>query len=57
MGVSINGGPPKWMVYNGQSHLEIDDLGVPLFQETSILQIRWTMYTLSGVGCVGSPCR
>ena len=21
----------KWMVYNGKSHLEVDDLGVPLF--------------------------
>ena len=25
------------MVYNGKSHLEMDDLGVPLFQETPIL--------------------
>ena len=35
MGVSINGGTPKWMVYNGKSHS--NHLGVPLFQETSIL--------------------
>ena len=31
MEVSINGGTPKWMVYKEKSHLEIDDLGVPLF--------------------------
>ena len=29
-GGSINWGTPKWMVYNGKSHLK-DDLGVPLF--------------------------
>ena len=34
MGVSWHRGTPKWMVYNGKSHLEVDDLGVPLFQET-----------------------
>ena len=33
MGVSINGGSPKWMVYKGKSHLEMGDLGVTLFQE------------------------
>ena len=27
---------PKWMVYNGRSAPEMDDLEVPLFQETSI---------------------
>ena len=32
MGVSENGGTPKWMVYN----IKMDDLGVPLFLETSI---------------------
>ena len=32
MGVSMAiGGIPKWMVYKGKSHLEMDDLGVPLF--------------------------
>ena len=31
MGVSYNGGTPKWMVYKGKSHLEMDVLGVPLF--------------------------
>ena len=34
MGFSMNGGTPKWMVYMGKSHLEMDDdwgddLGVP----------------------------
>ena len=33
-GVSINGGTPKWMVYKGNP-IKIDDLGVPLFMETS----------------------
>ena len=33
LGVSINVGPAKWLVYSEKSHLEIDDLGVPLFQE------------------------
>ena len=35
VGVSINRATPKWLVYNGTSHLEMDDLEVPLFQETS----------------------
>lgn len=34
MGVSIDGGTPKWMVYNGKS-TKIDDLEVTPFQETS----------------------
>ena len=29
------GGTPKWMVYNG-TPIEMDDLGIPLFLETSI---------------------
>ena len=29
MEVSWNRGTPKWMVYKGKSHLEMDDLGVP----------------------------
>ena len=28
MDVSINGGTPKWMVYNGKSQTKTDDLGV-----------------------------
>ena len=30
------GVPPKSMVYKGKSHLEMDDLGVPPFQEASV---------------------
>ena len=29
MGVSWNGGTPKWMVYKGQFQSKMDDLGVP----------------------------
>ena len=36
MGGSIKGVPPNWLVYSGKSCLEMDDFGVPLFQETSI---------------------
>ena len=32
MGVSKNGGTPKWMVYR-ENPIEMDDLGVPLFEE------------------------
>ena len=35
MGVSKNRGTSKWMVYNGKP-IKMDDLGVPLFSETSI---------------------
>ena len=34
MGVSKNRGAPKWMVYN-ENPIKMDDLGVPLFSETS----------------------
>ena len=27
---------PKWLVYNGKSPYKLDELGVPLFQETTI---------------------
>jgi hypothetical protein len=30
MEVSINGGTPEWLIYNGKS-FKMDDLGVPLF--------------------------
>ena len=36
MGVSKNRGTPKWMVYNGKPYEQMEDLGVPLFLETSI---------------------
>ena len=36
MGVSKNRGTPKWMVYNGNPYFLMDDLGVPLFSETTI---------------------
>jgi hypothetical protein len=39
MGVSINGGSPKWMVYFSENPIKIDDLGVPPFQETSNMQL------------------
>ena len=35
MGVSKNGGTPKWMVIM-ENPIKIDDLGVPLFLETPI---------------------
>ena len=34
MGISVNGGTPKWMVY--KNPIRMNDLGVPLFQETSM---------------------
>ena len=36
MGVSKNSGTPKWMVIM-ENPIKIDDLGVSLFLETSIL--------------------
>ena len=30
------GVPQQWMVYDGKSHLQMDDLGVPPFMETHI---------------------
>ena len=33
--MAINGGSPKWLVYNGKSQSNMDDLGIPLFWETS----------------------
>ena len=38
VGVSKNRGAPKWMVYN-ENPIKMDDLGVPLFSETS----RWML--------------
>ena len=31
LGVSKNGGTPKWMVYSGKPYFSMDDLGVPWF--------------------------
>ena len=36
MGVSKNRATPKWMVKIMENPIEMDDLGVPLFSETSI---------------------
>jgi hypothetical protein len=36
MGLSINGGSPKWLVYNGKSQSKMDDLGIPPFMEFPI---------------------
>ena len=37
MGVSKNrGGPPKWIVTTMENPIKMDDLGVPLFSETSL---------------------
>ena len=36
IGVSKNHGTPKWMVYNGNPYLLMDDLGIPLFLEPPI---------------------
>ena len=46
MGVSKNSGTPKWMVYNGKL-FKMDDLGVPLFSETSIYLYMWEFSFLS----------
>ncbi len=36
MGVSQNRGTPKWMVKIMENPIKMDDLGVPLFEETPI---------------------
>ena len=40
MCVCKNSGTPKWMIFNGKPYWTLDDLGVPLFSETSI----WIMW-------------
>ena len=42
MGVSKNRGTPKWMV-KMENPIKMDDLGGPLFSETSIY---YTVYTI-----------
>ena len=49
MGVSINRGTPKWMIYM-ENRIEMDDLGVPLFSETSIYYSRRTKKQLKILG-------
>ena len=39
MGVSISRGTPKWMVFVRENPMKMDDLGVPLFQETFRLAV------------------
>ena len=51
MGSSINGGTPKWLVYDGNSQSKLDDLGVPRFQETS----KYSLLALF-IGLVFSSC-
>ena len=38
MGVSLNGGTPKWMVYNGKPYLNGWFGGTPIFGNTQMLQ-------------------
>jgi len=43
MGVSINGGSPRWFIYvyfMEKPIIKIDDLGIPPFSETSIWDIK-----------------
>ena len=48
MGVSKNKGTPKWMVKIMENPTKMDDLGIPLFSETSIwLQDSWFEYMLA----------
>ena len=39
LGVSKNSGTPKWMVKIMEYPIKMDDLGVPLFSETSIIYV------------------
>ena len=58
MGVNpkIGGKPPKWMVYNEKPYEKMDDLGVPLFLETSkwrcvkiqLMIVHWTTAWFAG---------
>ena len=51
MGVSKNRGTPKWMIYNGKI-IKMDDLGVPLFLETSIYYVHEGALKTQ-TGCLG----
>ena len=51
MGVSKNSGTPKWMVKKMENPINMDDLGVPLFSETSI----YVLFTFIPIlDCFGS---
>ena len=51
LGVSKNNrGTPKWMVYNGKP-IKMDDLGVPLFSETSTVDTQIAFFPLSFIHC------
>ena len=43
LSVSKNRGTPKWMVKIMENLIKMDDLGIPLFSETSILPGTMTM--------------
>ena len=59
MGSSINGGAPKWMVYNGQSQSKMDDLGVPPYDlgNTHVLNRAKPNAINNSMGFPGSPSR
>ena len=41
MGVSLNGGTPKWMVYNGKPQIKRTSWGNPPFKETPIYEYQY----------------
>ena len=53
MGVSKNNGTQKWMVYM-KNPIIMDDLGVPLFSETSIYTTCASTKKIMGVTCPAS---
>ena len=50
MGVSKNRGTPKWMVKIMENPIKVDDLGVPLFSETSISMVGNLVPLIGGIG-------
>ena len=44
MVVSINGGTPKWMVYNGKSHCYGWLRGTPIFGNHQMVSLRWLLW-------------
>ena len=58
MGVSKNRGTPKWMVKIMEIPIKTDDLGVPLFSETSTSFHRFPLsnaHKLRGLLCCAAP--